>query len=180
MNLCFFRKILLVQLNSQYFFYFCRQVVFSIIGSWIIFKTMKKIWVYIISIGVLLILFVPFIINKATQSNYSSLSFFDEPGEVLTVERDGRTLTLQSFKVYQVIGDGTALAHGDESFSQDITVLIWDDKGTSFYEEQTVTAPEGKCFKQVGTYGYVTTEKKEKTVPIVALSDCDIEESISQ
>ena len=39
--------------------------------------------------------------------------------------------------------------------------------GKSYYDDQIIKIPSGKCVKQIGVYKYQTKDGFEKTVPIV-------------
>lgn len=135
---------------------------------------MKKIWVYLLGVlsGVVLMFIIGFIVNLTKSSN---IRFFDEPGDIITIQRlTGETEAVQSFEVFQVLDNGTALATGGSLF-QDINVLLWNDKGTNYYDNQIVTAPQGKCFRQVGIFKYESTDKMIRTVPVVTIMDGGIE-----
>ena len=88
----------------------------------------------------------------------SGLTLFNEPGQMM--EDD-------SYTVFQALDPGAALATSGVLFG--MTVLLWDEKGTYYYDGQTVTAPEGKCFRQIGVFKYETESGLESTVPVVAI-----------
>ena len=140
---------------------------------------MKKIWVYLLGIlsGVILTFIVLFLIGLSrTNTNHPNsipgLTFFDEPGEQMSDK---------SYEVFQALGPGAALAKGKEdefsSFYFGLHVLLWDENGTPFYDEQIVTAPQGKCFRQIGVYNYPTKVGIDKTVPVVTLMDGEMPKS---
>ena len=135
---------------------------------------MKKIWVFLLGVlsGVVLMLIIGFVINLTKTSD---VSFFDKPGEIITVQRlTGETEAVQSFEVFQALESGRALASGGDFF-QEIVVLLWNDEGMPYYDNQIVTAPKGKCFRQVGIYKYESTDKMIRTVPIVTMMDGELE-----
>ena len=135
---------------------------------------MKKIWVYLLGVlsGVVLMFIIGFIINLTNTSN---VIFFDQPGDIITIQRlTGETEAVQSFEVFQALKNGMALATGG-SFFQEIDVLLWNDKGTPYYDNQKVTAPKGKCFRQIGIFKYESTDKMIRTVPIVTMMDGGLE-----
>lgn len=135
---------------------------------------MKKIWVYLLGVlsGVVLMFIIGFIINLTKSSN---VRFFDKPGDVITIQRlTGEPEAIQSFEVFQALEDGMALATGGSLF-QDLVVLLWNAEGTPYYDNQIVTAPIGKCFRQVGIYKYESTDKMVRTVPIVTMMDGGLE-----
>ena len=78
----------------------------------------------------------------------------------------------------QVVGDNFALAHEVEYNSvfgrympTDLLVLVTNDDGEYYYDEQIIKIPKGKCMRQVGVYKYRTKMELDKTVPIVKIMD---------
>ncbi len=136
---------------------------------------MKKIWVYLLGVltgvvvGVVILSIIA--LNITTKSDPSirmskGMSFFETPGEVINEP---------SFKVFQALGDGTALAEGkgdsQSSLYIGLNVLLYNDEEIPYYDEQIVNATQGKCFRQVGIYRYKAKNGMEKTVPIVMMLD---------
>lgn len=135
---------------------------------------MKKILIYLFGIlsGVALTFFASYLINK---TKISGITFFDEPGEIITVQNlFGGTEIVNGFEVFQTLGDGVALAKGDDLYSYDLIVLLWNDKGEPYYDNQDVIAPKGKCFRQIGIYKYKSKDKMHRTIPVVTLMDGEI------
>ena len=50
-----------------------------------------------------------------------------------------------------------------------LMVLFLCDEGKSYYDDQVIKVPEGKCAKQIGTFKYSTKAGFDKTVPIVSI-----------
>lgn len=144
---------------------------------------MKKIWVYLLGVltGVVVtiavLLAIAAIVNSKSDERkpdkrpdietktYSGASFFDEPGDVIN-ESD--------FKVFQALGDGVALANGKgEGYSVylGLTVLLYNEDGMPYYDDQIVSATQGMCFRQIGIYRYQTRGGMTKTVPIVMMME---------
>ena len=126
---------------------------------------MKKIWIYLL--GVLTGIAVTFIVlliigisNK--QKSPDGVEFFDKAGEVMDCS---------NYQVFQALGDGFALAwEADENgFPIGINVLLYDETGYPYYDNQTVSAPSGECFRQVGIFRYKQKTGDYATVPIVML-----------
>ena len=99
----------------------------------------------------------------------SGISLFSEPGEVMA---------LKSFKLFQVLPNGTALAQSSEKASVrydfeygDPIVLFLPEDGVTYYDDLVIKVPSGKSVRQVGTYRYETKNEFVKTVPIVKVSD---------
>ena len=135
---------------------------------------MRKIWVYLFGVlsGVVLAFLASYIINK---TKLSGITFFDEPGEIMTVQSlFGKTEIVNSLEVFQTLGEGAALAKGNDLYSYDLIVLLWNDEGEPYYNNQDVIAPKGKCFRQIGIYKYESKDKMYRTVPVVTLMDGEI------
>ena len=123
---------------------------------------MKKIWVFIFWIitGIVLtILFAAVSYVSSTSSN-SGLNMFEEPGECL--------ISRSSLKIFQVLEPTAALAMIKDDFSSGAYLLV-NNEGKSYYDDQVIKLPTGKCFKQIGTYQYPTKDDRLKTVPVVQI-----------
>ena len=123
---------------------------------------MKKIWVFIFGIitGIVLtILFAAVSYVSSTSSN-SGLNMFEEPGECL--------ISRSSLKIFQVLEPTAALAMIKDDFSSGAYLLV-NNEGKSYYDDQVIKLPTGKCFKQIGTYQYPTKDDRLKTVPVVQI-----------
>lgn len=135
---------------------------------------MKKIWVYLLGIlsGVVLTFLVALIVNKVRNSD---ISFFDEAGEVVTVECYGRTKVVNSFKIFQTLGENAGLAFGEDLCARDLLVLVYSEDGQSLFDNQTIVAPKGMCFRQIGIYKYKSKDEMHRTIPVVMLMEGDEE-----
>lgn len=123
---------------------------------------MKKIWVFIVGVitGIVLtILFATVSYVSSTNSN-SGLNMFEEPGECL--------ISRSSLKIFQVLEPTAALAMIKDDFSSGAYLLV-NNEGKSYYDDQVIKLPTGKCFKQIGTYQYPTKDDRLKTVPVVQI-----------
>ena len=54
-----------------------------------------------------------------------------------------------------------------------IIVLLINYDGKSYYDEQKIKIPAGKCARQRGTYQYTTRNDMFKTVPVVVIEEYD-------
>ena len=54
---------------------------------------------------------------------------------------------------------------------EELVVLLTNDSGEYYYDDQMIKTPNGKAMKQVGVYKYETRGGIAKTVPIVKLMD---------
>lgn len=135
---------------------------------------MKKIWVYLLGVltGIVITVIVLAIIGVAMNVKNdpgtrmtNGMSFFDTPGDIVESS---------SVKVFQALGDGAALAHckGKEKYDWygDPIVLLYNEDGNPYYDDQIINVPNGKSFRQVGIYRY-SSRMGDKTVPIVMLLD---------
>ena len=121
---------------------------------------MKRWLVFLLGVltGAILTVIILTAIGNAVNAD-SGMSFFDQPGEVISA---------QSFRVFQTLNNGSALAWRDNDF--DLVALLWTEDGRSFYDNQVIKASPKKVFRQIGLYRYSTKDGK-KTVPIVSLMD---------
>ena len=129
---------------------------------------MKKWLVFLLGViaGILFTFIAAFIINSRSLE-HNGMTFFEQPGECLSTN---------NFEVMQVIGNDCALAYEVEwnSFSKsyrekDLLVLVINDNGEYYYDDQIIKVPQGICMRQVGIYKYSTKMNIEKTVPIVMM-----------
>ena len=85
----------------------------------------------------------------------------------------GNKMDAQSYKVFQVIDGGYALANASTfeelGLYMGIVVLIYADENSHYYDGQIITATNGRKFRQIGTYRYSTKDNNVKTVPAVAI-----------
>lgn len=125
---------------------------------------MKKTLAFILGIvaGIVLTIITLITINRCT-SPADEIIFFDTEGECVSHT---------NLRVFQVLDNGDALAtlmdYGvvDDSLF-DTVVLILAEDGYSYYDNQIIKIPYGKCAKQIGVFKYTTTNNTEKTVPVV-------------
>lgn len=123
--------------------------------------------------GVVVGAFIMLLVGGVVSSNSKEDS--DNNGIEL-FEKEGDCVSENSFKVFQVLDSGDALANEmGQGFEADIptglTVLILKENGRSYYDDQLIRVPSGKCAKQIGTLRYSTKLDIEKTVPVVRISN---------
>jgi len=128
---------------------------------------MKKLLIFIAGMvsGILLLFLISLFV--ANQSSNDGLRLFEEEGECVSTN---------SFQVIQVLDSGSALAREIEkdyftSTATGITVLFLNEGNSSYYDEQIIKVPRGKCVKQIGVFKYNTRMDIEKTVPVVAIRE---------
>ena len=127
---------------------------------------MKKVLIFIAGIvtGAILMLVIAALIGNSSngESSNNGMTFF---------EKEGDCISENNFEVFQVLDSGDALANEiDElSISTGLMVLFLCDEGKSYYDDQVIKVPEGKCAKQIGTFNYSTKAGFDKTVPIVSI-----------
>ena len=134
---------------------------------------MKKWVVFLLGLisGVVLTLVTMVILAMGanTNANNNGVTLFDKPGECLNAK---------AFEVMQVVDNNHALAHEVEwndvleryvQTGLGLLVLVTNDNGEYYYDDQIIEVPQGMCMRQVGIYRYQTRMDMEKTVPIVKL-----------
>ena len=134
---------------------------------------MKKWVVFLLGLisGVVLTLVTMVILAMGanTNANNNGVTLFDQPGECLNAK---------AFEVMQVVDNNHALAHELEwneilesyvPTASGLLVLVTNDNGEYYYDDQIIEVPDGMCMRQVGIYRYQTMSDMEKTVPIVKL-----------
>ena len=124
---------------------------------------MKKVLIFIAGIvtGAILMLVIAALIGNSSngESSNNGMTFFEKEGDCISENN------------FQVLDSGEALANEiDElSISTGLMVLFLCDEGKSYYDDQVIKVPEGKCAKQIGTFKYSTKAGFDKTVPIVSI-----------
>lgn len=127
---------------------------------------MKKALLFISGFvtGIVATILVAMLISTTNQSNdgFPGLTLFSEKGECIT--------TSGEIEVMQALAPNVALAWtGGLFYSDRILVLLinYDDK--SYYDEQKIKIPSGKCARQIGTYRYTAKNEMVKTVPAIVI-----------
>lgn len=128
---------------------------------------MKKWIVFVLGFvsGIVFLFLVLLIIGKTYATN-DGMTYFEKPGKCISTKE---------FEVIQVIGDGYALAREivDRTslinIPSGLLVLVTNDNGELYYDDQVIEVPKGKCMRQIGVYEYQTKSENWKTVPIVQL-----------
>lgn len=127
---------------------------------------MKKALLFISGFvtGIVATILVAILISTTNQSNdgFPGLTLFSEKRECIT--------TSGEIEVMQVLAPNVALAWtGGLFYSDRILVLLinYDDK--SYYDEQKIKFPSGKCARQIGTYRYTAKNVMVKTVPAIVI-----------
>ena len=121
---------------------------------------MKKGVVFLLGFfaGFVFTFVVTMIIAKVSNANDNGITMFEQPGKKVSEE---------NFVVLQVVDDNYALAYDYRG----LVVLVMNDNGEYYYDNQTIYVPNGKCMRQVGVYKYQTKTEDWKTVPIVKIMD---------
>jgi hypothetical protein len=130
---------------------------------------MKKWVVYLLGILTGVVLTMAGISLFAYINNAQSddgITYFEKPGKIAEDK---------AFKVFQVIYDDAALVNAQSDEDDDLyfgkVYLLVNDEGEYYYDEQKITAPAGKVFRQVGICRYPTKNDNIKTVPVIMLMD---------
>lgn len=112
------------------------------------------------------------------MSRYNNVDPVDEVDQnVELYEKPQQVIKTHKLKVFQVLEDGSALARveldmenpDDDNYG--LVVLFLSDENSTYYDDQIISVPEGKCLRQVGTFHYMTRQNMEKTVPVVEIFD---------
>ena len=121
---------------------------------------MKKGVVFLLGFfaGIVFTFVVTMIVTKVSNANDNGITMFEQPGKKVSGE---------NFVVLQVVDDNYALAYDYDG----LVVLVMNDNGEYYYDNQTIYVPNGKCMRQVGVYKYQTKTEDWKTVPIVKIMD---------
>lgn len=99
--------------------------------------------------------------------------FAGDSVEVFVTEKKPGTQTLdtRAVKIFQVLPDGSALAHAKESGNMDMfrgpVVKLTPQEGFAYYDDLIIKADRNEEVRITGTYTYETKENGTKTVPIV-------------
>lgn len=122
---------------------------------------MKKWVIFVLGFiaGAVFLFFVLLIIGKSS-SNDNGMTYFEKPG---------KCISKKDFEVMQVVGEGYALAREKKGYVGGILVLVTNENGELYYDDQVIKVPEGKCMRQIGVYEYQTRMETIKTVPIVQI-----------
>lgn len=126
----------------------------------------KKILIFSAGVvtGAVLMILIALIASKGNTAN-DGITIF---------ETEGDCVSSNSFEVFQVLDSGDALAREFEhgmSVATGVTVLFLNDGNISFYDDQVIKVPSGRCAKQIGVFRYNTRAGLERTVPIVEIRD---------
>lgn len=111
--------------------------------------------------GIILTFVFSFCVNMSKSSGIVGLEMFEEPGDYMEYSQ---------FEVFQVIGDGYALADARDSYDA-ATVLIEPNEQLQFYDDQKIVLGDDQCAQHVGTYKYRSGIGMKKTVPVVRIVD---------
>lgn len=131
---------------------------------------MKKWLIFLLGFitGTVFTIAIAIIAVVGSSESPKGATFFEEPGECFSSSR---------FEVMQAIGDNYALAF-EQCYNWDfgytntnLLVLLTNDNGKCYYDQQIVEVPKDKCVRQIGVYKYQTKSEIWKTVPIVKLMD---------
>lgn len=129
-------------------------------------QNMKKVLLFASGFiaGIIVTILVLILITIANQPNDDllGLTIFPEKGDCIINSGD--------IEVFQVLRPNVALARTGE-FLDGIVVLLINDDGKSYYDEQKIRIPAGKCARQRGTFQYTTKDDSIKTVPVVAIEE---------
>lgn len=113
--------------------------------------------------GVLFTFLFAFMFSSQKETSVkedSGLTMFEQPSDVITEK---------SFKVFQALEQGAALAKGEKGDMT--TFLLVNDEGKYYYDHEIVKVPSGKVARQVGIFKYTSRGDGDRTVPVVKFMD---------
>ena len=122
--------------------------------------------------GIILMFVFAWVINSTQQGQANSID-----RDVVMFEKPQQTISASTLKIIQVLPNGSALATVEDT-NYDVTedtnygmvVLFLAKQGVSYFDDQKINVPSGKCLRQVGTYTY-ESKLGVKTVPVVEITD---------
>mgnify|MGYP000697215852 FL=1 len=122
----------------------------------------KSVLIYIggIVTGIILTFVILLFVAKSNSDNPSN-------DNMIIFEQPQQKIDAKSFEVMQVLPDGNALATVESNESFGMIVMLLANKNATYYDNQKIEVPTGKCARQIGTYRYMTRNNIEKTVPII-------------
>lgn len=122
----------------------------------------KSVLIYIggIVTGIILTFVILLFVAKSNSDNPSNdnMIIFEQPQQIIDAK---------SFEVLQVLPDGNALATVESPENFGMIVMFRAKGNASYYDDQKIEIPTGKCARQIGTYRYMTRNNIEKTVQII-------------
>ena len=114
--------------------------------------------------GIVLVFAFAFIVNSTQQGLANAIS-----RDVVMFEKPQQVVAARNLRVIQVLPDGSALATVDIMENNGgMVVMFLAKEGVSYYDDQKIKVPSGKCLRQVGTYTY-ESKMGMKTVPVVEI-----------
>lgn len=122
----------------------------------------KSILIYIggIVTGIILTFVILLFVAKSNSDNPSN-------DNMIIFEQPQQKIDAKSFEILQVLPDGNALATVESNENFGMIVMFLANKNATYYDNQKIEVPTGKCARQIGTYRYMTRNNIEKTVPII-------------
>ncbi len=122
----------------------------------------KSVLIYIggIVTGIILTFVILLFVAKSNSDNPSN-------DNMIIFEQPQQKIDAKSFEVLQVLPDGNALATVESNENFGMIVMLIANKNATYYDNQKIEVPTGKCARQIGTYRYMTRNNIEKTVPII-------------
>jgi hypothetical protein len=98
-------------------------------------------------------------------------------GQLVLSPEKGQCITKKDLIVFQVIGPSKALVRPSVDFNKDMenvlgmfgVMLLVNDTGETYYDDEIVKVPAKTCARQIGTYQYPTRDNNYKTVPVVRI-----------
>lgn len=119
--------------------------------------------------GVLVLLIGVIIAYNSIDTNAKEM-YEQNTSTVETEEYIGDCISSMPASVISVLDNGDALATIEDGKTPlGLTILLEKDPTNPYYDDKIVSCPDGKCFRQVGTFTYESKFWGKKTVPVVRI-----------
>ena len=135
---------------------------------------MKKNWIFFgigVIVGIVLTFAVALVIAARSNSGSSM------PSGVTLFEQPGEFLPDRSLQVLQAVEDHAALVkakndpYDDDEYYWGALYLLVNDEGRYYSDEEVIRVPQGKAFRKIGIYKYMSQGAGAKTVSVIQIVD---------
>lgn len=114
--------------------------------------------------GIILVVVFALIVNSTQQGQANAIN-----RDVVLFEKPHQVVNARTLKVMQVLPDGSALATVDiMEDNGGMVVMFLAKDGASYFDDQKISVPSGKCLRQIGNFTY-ECKMGMKTVPVVEI-----------
>ena len=112
-------------------------------------------------------------LKDAQIKNIVDIRFLKSKKMLASMKKSDSSFTLDDVTKFSIDDKTKEITVGENTYriTSDLLVLLVNEEGAYYYDNQVVDIPQGKCMRQVGVYRYTTKSEMEKTVPVVKLMD---------